>query len=336
MQIDVILDSRARAQDLAELGQLAERNGIAGAWVSSLYDSRDPFANLMLLAQATTSLRLGPIAVNPFDTHPLRIAAAFLTLNELARGRARIVVGGGGEALEALGLAPHRRVRAVRECVEIIRAAGSGQPVNFEGELYRVSGCRFGWLEAPPPPVYVGAGQEQMLRMAAAVADGIMMSDVPPEPAAHVINTLDGGLRAAARSRDAFWTSVFTAWHVGADEAAARREAKRWLFLRGIFRPWLLAEFLDPEDVQLVMTSRDAFARAFAAGSDVVEGVPDAVLDLLVDHVTLCATPQSLDRVVTKLADLRDAGLGGVALRLYANPAESIRLIGERIVPALG
>lgn len=335
MQIDVILDSRARAQDLAELGRLAERSGIAGAWVSSLNDSRDPFTNLSLLAQSTTSLRLGPIAVNPFDTHPLKIAAAFLTLNELARGRARIVVGGGGEALQALGLAPHRRVRAVRECVEIIRAAGTGQPVNFEGELFRVSGCRFGWAESPAPPVYVGAGQEQMLRMAAAVADGIMMSDVPPEPAAHVVATLDSGLRAAGRSHASFWTSVFTAWHVHEDEEAARREAKCWLFLRGIFRPWLLAEFLDPEDVQLVMTSRDAFARAFAAGSNAVEGVPDAVLDLLVDNVTLCATPQSLDRVITKLADLRDAGLGGVALRLYANPAESIRLIGERIIPAL-
>lgn len=28
-------------------------------------------------------------------------------------------------------------------------------------------------------------------------------------------------------------------------------------------------------------------------------------------------------------------GLGGVALRLYANPADSIRLIGERVRPAL-
>ena len=41
------------------------------------------------------------------------------------------------------------------------------------------------------------------------------------------------------------------------------------------------------------------------------------------------------DKVIAKLAALRDAGLGGVALRLYAGPAASIRLIGERIIPAL-
>jgi len=351
MQIDVILDTRAKAQDLARLGQLAERHGIGGVWVSSLNDSRDPFTNLSVLAQATSRITLGPIAVNPFDTHPFKLAAAFFTLNELARGRARIVIGGGGEALAALGLAPQRRVRAVRECVGIVRRAGSGEMVTFEGELYQVRGCRLGWIEAPVPPIYVGAGQPQMLRMAAAVADGIMMSDVPPAPAREVIATLDAALGQAGRSRegnadaapgagavpgnDSFRTSVFTAWHVYADEAEARREAKRWLLLRGIFRPWLLAAFLEPADVQLVMASRAAFARAFAAGSDVVEGVPDRILDALVDNVTLCATPRGIDKIITKLRALRDAGLGAVALRLYANPAESIRLIGERVVGAL-
>lgn len=336
MQIDVILDTRAKAEDLAALGRLAEAQGIGGVWVSSLNDSRDPFANLVLLARETTTIRLGPIAVNPFDTHPFRIASSLLTLNELTGGRARIVIGGGGEALQALGLAPRRRVRAVRECVEIMRAAASGQVVNYEGEIYQVRNCRLGWLEAPAPAIYVGAGQVQMLRMAAVVSDGIMMSDMPAGPAAETIATLDTGLQTAGRSRSLFWTSVFTAWHVHEDEAAARREAKRWLLLRGIFRPWLLAHFLAPEDVKLVMDSRGAFTRAFLAGSDVVEGVPDAVLDALVDNVTLCATPRSLDKVIGKLHALREAGLGGVALRLYADPARSIRLIGERVVAALG
>jgi alkanesulfonate monooxygenase SsuD/methylene tetrahydromethanopterin reductase-like flavin-dependent oxidoreductase (luciferase family) len=226
-------------------------------------------------------------------------------------------------------------VRAVRECVEIMQAAKTGQAVNFEGQIFRVRNCRFGWIEATPPPVYVGAGQAQMLRMSAGVADGIMMSDVPPGPAAGVIGILDEALTGAGKKCGEFWTSVFTAWHVYEDGDEARREARRWLLLRGIFRPWLLAEFLDPADVDLVMRSRPAFARAFAAGSHAVEGVPDRVLDALVDHVTLCATPQQMDAVVSKLKALGAAGLGSVALRLYANPAESIRLIGERLIPAL-
>jgi 5,10-methylenetetrahydromethanopterin reductase len=148
VRVEVILDARASARELRELGVLAERHGLHGVWVSSLLDSRDPWANLALLAGATTRIRLGPIAVNPFDTHPARIAAGLLTLNELAGGRAQVVIGGGGEALQALGIAPARRVRAVGEALAIIRAAASGGPVDFTGELYQVRKLQFRWLEA--------------------------------------------------------------------------------------------------------------------------------------------------------------------------------------------
>jgi alkanesulfonate monooxygenase SsuD/methylene tetrahydromethanopterin reductase-like flavin-dependent oxidoreductase (luciferase family) len=335
MRIDVILDTRAPARELAELGRLAERHGLDGVWVSSLLDSRDPFTNLALLAQGTRRIRLGPIAVNPFDTHPVKIASALLTLNELAGGRARLVVGGGGEALQALGIRPARRVRAVRECIEIIRAVATGGRVDYAGELYRVAGLQLRWLEAPAPVVLAGASQDQMLRMAARSADGIMMSDLPPGPAAAALGKLDEALASAGRARPAFATTVFTAWHVYPDRQAALREARRWLLLRGIFRDWLLREFLAPEDVALVMASQPAFARAFAAGEHRVEAVPDRVLDALAEHVTLAGTPADLEPVLARLRQLKAAGLGGVALRLYADPAASIRLIGERVVPAL-
>ncbi|MEO8443597.1 MAG: LLM class flavin-dependent oxidoreductase [Gammaproteobacteria bacterium] len=335
MEIDVILDTRAKAEELAELGRLAERFGLSGVWVSSLLDSRDPFANLALLAQTSSRIRLGPIAVNPFDTHPVKTAAALLTLNEMAGGRARIVIGGGGEALQALGVRPARRVRAVRECVEIIRAAATGERVSYAGELFRVDNLQLRWLESPPPRILVGASQPQMLRMAAGCADGIMMSDMPPGPATAAIATLDAALANSGKQRPAFHTTVFTAWHVHADRQQALREGRRWLLLRGIFRPWLLAEFLAPDDVALVMASQPAFARAFASGSHEVAGVPDRVLDALVDNVTVTGTTDNLAPVVAKLTHLKAAGLGGVALRLYADPAASIRLIGEKILPAL-
>ncbi|MCL4790787.1 MAG: LLM class flavin-dependent oxidoreductase [Gammaproteobacteria bacterium] len=335
MKIDVILDARARARELAELGQLAENCGINGVWVSSLLDSRDPFANMALLAQATSRIRLGPIAVNPFDTHPVKIASALLTLNEMSAGRAQIVIGGGGEALQALDIRPERRVRAVRECVEIIRAAASGERISYAGELFRVRNLQLRWLESAPPAICVGASQQQMLRMAAACADGIMMSDMPPGPASQAIATLDAALAEHGRQRPGFTTNVFTAWHVYPDRQQARQEARRWLLLRGIFRPWLLAEFLDPADVDLVMASEAAFAKAFAAGSHLVDGVPDRVLDRMVDKLTVSGSPDDLEPVIDKLRKLRDAGLGSVALRLYADPATSIRLIGDRVVPAL-
>jgi alkanesulfonate monooxygenase SsuD/methylene tetrahydromethanopterin reductase-like flavin-dependent oxidoreductase (luciferase family) len=335
VQIDVILDARAKPAELAELGRLAERFGLAGVWVSSLLDSRDPFVNLVPLALATTRIALGPIAVNPFDMHPVRIASSLLTLNEFANGRTRIVIGGGGEALQALDIKPARRVRAVRECIGILRGAATGKRFSHDGELYRVRNLQLRWLEAPAPQLWVGASQSQMLRLAARVADGVMMSDMPHGPAGQALAELNRGLVDAGRSAGSLPTSAFTAWHVHDDLAQARREARRWLLLRGIFRPWLLATFLEPPDVALVMASQPAFARAFAAASHEVEGVPDRVLDALLANVTLTGTPATLEPLIGRLSELKRIGLSAVALRLYAEPAAAIRLLGTRVLPAL-
>jgi len=335
VHIDLILDSRASAVELSALGRAAEQAGIRGIWVSSLLDSRDPFSNLSVLARETERILLGAVAVNPFDMHPVRIASGYLTLNELAGGRARLVLGGGGEALAALDIQPHRRVRAVAEAVDIVTAAASGQRVNYSGELYRVSNLQFGWLSAPSPPVHVGASQSQMLRMAARVADGVMMSDMPVAVSGRAIRGLDEALQKHGKSRPGFSTNAFTAWHVYNDADEARREARQWLLLRGIFRPWLLAEFLNPDEVALVMDSQEAFVAAFRAGSGEVEGVPDHILDALVDNITLCGPVADLEGKLAKLRRYAEAGLGAISLRLYANPMESIRLIGDKLVPAL-
>ncbi len=335
MKIDVILDARASAAELAELGRLAETAGIRGVWVSSLLDSRDPFTNLGPLAAATRRLRLGPIAVNPFDMHPVRIAASLLTLNELAAGRARIVIGGGGEALAAVGITPARRVRAVAECVEIIRSAAAGEAVDYTGELYEVHNLQFGWAQSPPPPVFVGASMDQMLRMAARVADGSMMSDMPVPLAAAALGTLESALAQHGRTRAQYQTNAFAAWHVYADRAQSVAEARRWLVLRGIFRPWLLETFLDRADVELIMRSADAFWTAFRNASPVVEGVPADILDAMLAHLAFVGDYDDVDRQIDKLQQFAAAGLDAIALRLYADPAASIRMIGDRIIPAL-
>jgi len=175
-----------------------------------------------------------------------------------------------------------------------------------------------------------------MLRMAARVADGSMMSDMPVPLAAAAIGKLDLALDEQARRRPAFQTNAFAAWHVYDDHDRAVREARQWLVLRGIFRPWVLAEFLDADAVELVMRSSGAFWTAFRTGSPVVEGVPDDVLDAMVDNLAFVGSSSDIDKQIDKLHRFEAAGLEAMALRLYAEPAASIRIIGECLIPALG
>jgi alkanesulfonate monooxygenase SsuD/methylene tetrahydromethanopterin reductase-like flavin-dependent oxidoreductase (luciferase family) len=334
MDIDLILDARASAAELAELGSLAENLGFRGIWVSSLLDGRDPFTNMSQLAQSTDRIAMGPVAVNPWDMHPVKISAALHTLNELASGRARIVIGGGGEALASLGLKPERRVRAVLECIEIIKLASTGQRFDYEGQLYQARGYGLGWLQAPAPAVYAGANMEQMLRMAGRVADGVMLSDLPPRLAEAALQTAKGSALRDERD-EVLWFSTFTALHVYADERQARNEARRWLLLRGLFRPWVLQEFLEPEEVDLVMASQPAFVKAFVDGNHNIEGVPDALADRLVDALTLTSSIDNIDQLADELQAYKAIGLSSVSLRLYEKPAASMHLIAERLLPSL-
>ena len=336
MKLDVILDARARATELAGLGAQAEELGFDGVWVSSLLDGRDPFANLVPLAQQTRRIALGPVAVNPWDMHPVRISGALHTLNEFSAGRARVVIGGGGEALASLGMQPERRVRAVQECVEIIRIASRGARFDYAGQLYQARGYGLGWLEAPRPMVYVGANMPQMLRMAGRVADGVMLSDLPPTLAAQAVATAREAARANGRDPAELWFSSFTALHVYADERQARNEARRWLLLRGLFRPWVLETFLDSADVELVMNSQPAFVAAFVNGSHDIEGIPDTLADKLVDELALIATPDSFAKVIDELGQYEQLGLSSVSLRLYAEPQVSLRLLAANVLPELG
>ena len=237
MRVQLILDPRLAPEKLAEYGALAERHGIDAVWTSSLLGCRDPFAAYVPLALGSCQLRMGPIAVNPFDTHPARIAAALLTLNEFAAGRAQIVIGGGGEALGGLGIKAQRRVLAVRECVQLLRRATTGERFDFAGALYRAERLAFDWVTAKAPEIWVGANGPQMLAM--------------------------------------------------------------------------------------------------ALGGPLVTGVPDELLESLVDHLTLTGQPSRLAPVLQHLDAMREAGLTHVALRLYQDVAQSIELIGQRIVPYL-
>lgn len=56
---------------------------------------------------------------------------------------------------------------------------------------------------------------------------------------------------------------------------------------------------------------------------------------LLVDNLTSCATISELDKEIERLRQFQAAGLTEIALRIYEKPADTIRLIGERVVPAL-
>jgi hypothetical protein len=119
------------------------------------------------------------------------------------------------------------------------------------------------------------------------------------------------------------------------DRATAIAEARRELIWRGLLMTWFTELFLDPADAAMVEAKRPAFLQAFLQRSSRIEDVPEPVIGKLVDNMTLTGDTRDIDGIARGLKTLEAAGLDEVALRLHDDPGEGLRLIGERLLPAL-
>jgi alkanesulfonate monooxygenase SsuD/methylene tetrahydromethanopterin reductase-like flavin-dependent oxidoreductase (luciferase family) len=338
MRVDVILSPDLSPAEITELGLLAEQSGISAVWASNYPSSRDPFIALGPLAVASRKIRLGPLVITPYELHPLKISKALFSLNELAGGRAQVLIGGPTGLNGAMGMRTTRMVGMVRETMEILKAAGPDKAVNYHGRIFQVWGYRPNWATASPPLIYVGANKPQMLAMATRVADAIMIGDVTPEHLATAVAGIDQGLAAAGRRRADIRLSGLVAWHVREDARASTAEARQQLALRAMLDTEYLAPFLSADECRTVDTHREAFFTAYKNRTDVIDGVPDAIIDKLVANLTCSGTAADVDRHIERLRRFGETGLTDVALKLHgdsANHAAAIRLIGERVVPAL-
>ena len=329
-------------QRFRELGLLAEQLGFDAVWAPNILSARDPFLAFSLLARDSRTVRMGPVAISPFELHPLKMANSLLTLSELSGGRANLVIGGGGGTMIGMGLKPDRRathprmIRGVRECVEFLRATSPTTPLTFSGELFQVQNYLPDWATAPVPRLYVAANRPQMLKLAAELADGVMLSDISLHQIGATVTTLREGLssRGSGFSRDLAINNLL-AWHVKPDRAAAYAEARRKLWVRGIWERARNAPFVDVAACDLIEQNLPGLALAYQRGEDPLGVVPKNILNALVDGLTLTGDSKHLTPIIDELLAFRRAGVTEVGLRLYGDPEAAIRLVAEGVAAAL-
>ncbi len=335
MNIDIMLEPDQSPDQLAELALLAEGYGMRALWAQNYVPARDPFMCLVPAAQATKKIKLGVVVVSPYEMHPMKIGNAVLTLNEFCQGRAEVVIGGGGYWCSRMGARPERMVRAVREAIEIVKGSFRGKPLQYDGELYKAYGYHSEWATDPAPLVYAGASREQMLRMGARVADGIMTSDVIRPLIDEAVATVKAALEEHGRSESGFRFNSAIAFHMKEDRDVSMREARRELITRAVLGEWYLRSFMSDAEVAVVRDNIAAFYTAYRAKTHVIEGVPDSILDKLVENFTIAGSLDDLDTRIAELKEYAATGITELCFRTHDDPAFAIRLIGEKIAPAL-
>lgn len=335
MKIDVILDPDTSPGEVRELGLLAETHGFQTVWTSNYPSSRDPFISLCPLALASSTIRLGPLVVTPYEMHPYKIAKALASLNELCGGRANILTGGPTGVNATMGMDFSRMVGRARECAEILKRANPDDALNYQGNIYQVNGYQPRWATDEPPVIYIGANKEQMVHMATGIADGIMLGDTTEQRLGSSLQLIEENLASHGRSRDDLRVSCLVAWHVKEDRESSFSEARRHLALRGMLDTWFLETFLDEEECRVVDQNRANIFKAYKQNTDLIEGVPEAIVDKLVDNLSMSGDHDDIGGHIETLRRYRDMGLNEVAFKLHEYQEAAITIIGERILPAL-
>lgn len=340
MEVDIILEPDLGPAQLVELAVAAERYGVRALWTSNYFAHWDPFISLVPVAQATRKLLIGALAVSPFEMHPLKIANQLLSLNELSGGRAMVAVGAGEGNLDAMALKkPGKIVVAVREALEIVIGAGHKQLAKdgYKGEEFNVTyPCAYDWLKAPPPFVYGTAYRHMMMRMEARVADGVFIGCTPTEIIGPAMEQVRIGEAKREPGKKPLKVNGFWAWHVKTDRSEAYRESRRELAWRARkLDPDLIRLWLNPDEVQMVADNFDRFVAAWFDRSGNVQGVPEELCNRLCEGLTSTGGIEDLDREITRFRKFGAAGQTEIALRLHDDPMAALKIIGERVIPAL-
>ena len=335
MEIDIILNEFTSPQEAVELGLLVENYGLRGVWSANYAWSRDPFFTLSLLAEQSSKIRLGPMAISPAELHPLKMANLLFSLNELSNGRAMIMVGGGGAVLQSIGKTRERMIRSARECLEILKQTSPDKTLNYKGEIFTVYGYKPEWVTDEPPLIYFGSNHPQSRRLSAELADGLITSDFVVPLMKDFVDKTHADLKAAGRNPAEFRISNFWAWHIKEDAAASLREARRELMLRGWLGEKYFAPFLEPDEVEFMREHEQDFLNAFLRSTDVIENVPDELINKMIENISFAGGLDQIEPAIETLKGFADAGLTEIALRVHDDPADAIRLIGERVWPAL-
>jgi 5,10-methylenetetrahydromethanopterin reductase len=335
MQVDIILNEFASPQEAAELGLLAESYGVRAIWSSNYGWSRDPFFTLALLADRSSKILMGPMAISAGELEPLKMANLLFSLNELSNGRAMIMVGGGGAVLQSIGKDRAHMIGRARECLEILKQSSPHKALNYKGKYYTTYAYKPAYATDEPPLIYFGSNHPQSRQLSAELADGLITSDFVPSLMRDFVAATHADLKAAGRSTTDFRISNFWAWHIKEDAEASMHEARRELMLRGWLGRQYFEPFLEPDEVEFMIDHTQDFLDAFMGSTDEIKNVPDELVTKMIKNISFAGGLDQIEPAIDTLKEFADAGLTEIALRVHDDPADAIRLIGEQVMPAL-
>jgi len=309
------------------LAQQAEAAGFSHGW---LFDShvlwRDPYPLLTVMAQATTTLRLGTCVTNPATREPSVTASSLAVLQELSGGRFDLGIGRGDSAIRVLGKPP-TTMAMLEEAVHVVRALAEGRPIEYEGATLQLT-----WSAGHRLPVWVAGYGPVALKMTGRIADGAMLQIADPDLVRWFADQVHASAREAGRDPGAVRIMAAAPAHVG--DLADGRDRIRWFpALVGNHVVDLVNKYQGdlPEALTHYVRGREGYD--YLHHAEVGSSNATFVTDEIVDRFGIVGDAAAH---IAKLRVLAEAGVDQFNLYLMnGNEEEQLEIYGREIIPAL-
>lgn len=174
------------AEELRRVWEIADRAGFDHLWCLDLYAAigeagpdRPIFEGWALqgaMAVATERVRIGCAFTGNTHRPPWMLAKLAVTVDHLSGGRLEFGIGAGYEEVAhrmyGIGGLEHR-IGRLSESLECLKLLWSRERVDFQGRYYTLRDAIANPkpVQKPHPPIWIGAGGPQMLRLVARHAD---------------------------------------------------------------------------------------------------------------------------------------------------------------------
>jgi len=327
MQFGFTLKPDHSLERTVALTQQAEAAGFDYGW---LFDShvlwREPYVLLTLMAQATSTMRLGTCVTNPATREPSVTASALAVLNEVSGGRMDLGIGRGDSARRVLGKPP-TTMATLEEAILVIKALVEGRAIEYEGTELRLS-----WTGRWTLPVWVAGYGPMALTMTGRVADGLILQLADPDLIRWFVGQVREAAQAAGRDPKAIQVQAAAAAYVGPRDVG--RERTRWF-------PALVSNHVvdlvnkyprDQLPASLTGYVRDRSGYDYLHHAEVGSSNAEFVGDEVTDRFCVLGTA---DEHVTKLHELAAAGVDQFNVYLMNGDEEDqLEAYGRDVIPA--
>ncbi len=323
-RIGIALVGRIPMSEMIHVAKEADERGYHSIWLTE-GNARDAFSQIAAMSMVTTNINFAPGVVVTYGRSPTMLAMITATLDEISGKRFIQGIGAGiPNAGNNHGEKYERPLSRMRDYITIIKAAISGETINYTGKTISINGFNLGFTPLrPDTPVYIAALGPQMSKLGGELADGLIYGCTTPYYIKNTMPMIREGAKKADRTIKDIDIAAYLLCDANPDETKAMESIREHIFGYTAFPAYINMMRLMGynSEIDAVLSAREE--------GNLQKGI-SAISDKMVNNIGMFGNTDSWPEKIEKY---RDAGVTLPILRPANATTKSAQLL-KKVVTA--